>query len=93
MNCLKFKDLRKYISKIDLLSICTKEDLSYENFRLMNDVPPLYDEYYVYGIGMIESEFPAEWICNPKDLYNGRTGMKTVMESCLEIMVSKTPKE
>ena len=57
MNCLKFKELRKYVSKIDRLSVCQKEDLSYNNYRIMEDVPTSYDEYYVYGIGMIDSEF------------------------------------
>ena len=28
-----------------------------ENFIRLRDVPDTYDEYYVYGIGMIESEF------------------------------------
>ena len=93
MTYLKFKELRRYISKIDRLSVCKKEDLSYDNYRYIDHVPASYDEYYVYGIGMIESEFPAEWICNPRELEHGRLGENTVMASCLEIMVSKTPKE
>ena len=93
MNNLTFKELRKYISKINRISICKKEDLSYDNYRFMKDVPVSYDDYYVYGIGMIESEFPSAWIYNPGEFRNKEPGKETVMASCLEIMVSETPKE
>lgn len=53
---LKVKDLRNYVSRIDRISICQKETLNYENYSCMEEVPDKYDEYYVYGIGMIESE-------------------------------------
>lgn len=53
---LKFKDLRNYVSRIDRISICLKDTLQYENYCCMKDVPDKYDEYYVYGIGMIDSE-------------------------------------
>ena len=33
------------------------ETLSYNNYIYLKDVPHSYDDYYVYGIGMIESEF------------------------------------
>lgn len=92
MDALTFKDFRKYVSKVDLLSICKKEDLSYENFRFMKDVPATYDKYYIYGIGMIESEFPAKWICNSKELERIKQDVEFVISPCLEIMVSKTPK-
>jgi hypothetical protein len=54
---LKFGKLRRYISKIDRISICMHETLQYENYHLIREVPELYDDYYVYGFGMIESEF------------------------------------
>lgn len=93
MNCLKFKELRNYVSKIDRLSICRKEDLSYDNYRFMKDVPASYDEYYVYGIGMVESEFPAEWIYDPEEFESGKPNKDLIMASCLEVMVSAAPKE
>lgn len=54
---LTFGELRWYISRIDRLSICMLEDLSYHNYICMSHVPENYDKYYVYGIGMIDSEF------------------------------------
>ena len=53
---LKVKDLRNYVSRIDRISICLKETLSYENYSCMQEVPETYDDYYVYGIGIIDSE-------------------------------------
>ena len=61
---LKFKKLKKYISVIDRVSICMRETLRYENYRFLRDVPEKYDELYVYGIGMIDSEFKIE---NPEE--------------------------
>ena len=57
---MKFKEIKKYISAIDRVSICMYETLRYENYRFIRRVPDKYDEYYVYGIGLIESEFEIE---------------------------------
>ena len=42
-----------------------RETLRYENYRFLRDVPDKYDEFYVYGIGMIDSEFDIE---NPEHM-------------------------
>ena len=57
MECMTFGTLRKYISRIDRLSICMLETKEYSNYVFLKDVPDRYDDLYVYGIGMIESEF------------------------------------
>ena len=64
---LKFKELKKYISVLDRVSICMRGTLRYENYRFLRDVPNKYDELYIYGIGMIDSEFDIE---NP-ETYSG----------------------
>lgn len=83
---MKFKELRKYISRIDKVSICMLETSAYENYLLLKDVPDSYDDFFVYGIGMIQSEF-----------YEVREGIystnykegKLVLVPCLEIVLSK----
>ena len=77
---LKLKDLRNYVSRIDRISICQKETLSYENFSCMQEVPAKYDEYYVYGIGAIDSEA----------FENGKV---VDLKPHLEIMVDEKDKE
>lgn len=88
---LKFSELRKYISEIDKISICMSENLQYNNYRYMKDVPHKYDEYFVYGIGVIESEFPVE-----EELDRNETricDVKYIFTTCLEIMLSETPRD
>lgn len=86
---ITFGELRCYLSLIDRLSICMKETLQYENFMLLQDVPERYDKYYVYGIGMIDSEFykigKGEYAASGerKDL---------VLAKCMEVMLSTEPK-
>ena len=55
---MKFKEFRKYISKIDRVSICNNDTLAYRNYQFIEDVPDDYDEMYFYGVGIIKSEFP-----------------------------------
>lgn len=86
---ITFKELRSCLSMIDRLSICMLETLCYENFLTLRDVPHTYDDYYVYGIGMIESEFykvgKFEYAASGK-----REELELV--NCIEIMLSKEPK-
>ena len=82
MEGMTFRTLRKYISQIDRVSICIKETLEYSNYLFLKDVPECYDDLFVFGIGIIESEF-----------FEG-TGdrEKKVFLSCIEIMLAKEPK-
>lgn len=52
-----FGEIRKYCSRIDRVSICMKETLMYENFDSITYVPEEYNNKYLYGFGVIESEF------------------------------------
>lgn len=56
-NDVLFGTIRKFCSRIDRVSICRKETLDYENYKSIKDVPESYDQYFLYGFGMIESEF------------------------------------
>lgn len=89
---IKFKDLRKYISVIDRVSICMRETLNYDNYRFIGNVPDKYNDYYVYGIGIIDSEFSIEeaFLMEFKDKEVGN-GM--FISKCIEIMLSEKPKE
>ncbi|MCI8997080.1 MAG: hypothetical protein HFI30_15635 [Lachnospiraceae bacterium] len=42
------------------------ETLRYENYRFIGRVPEEYNEYLVFGIGMIESEFLIEEAIEPE---------------------------
>lgn len=89
---LEFKELRKYISSIDRISICMEETKRYENYRYIRDIPDKYDQLYVYGIGMIESEFE---INDPFDLAGVKEediGKDFYFAKCIEILLSEKPR-
>lgn len=86
---ITFKELRDYLSVIDRLSICMLETLRYENYICVRDVPDTYDKFYVYGIGMIESEFYQ--IDKYKYAVSGKLE-ELVYVNCIEVMLSKEPK-
>lgn len=86
---IKFKELRSYISRIDRVSICRKESLCYENFRFITEVPTEYDEWYVHGIGMTDSEFPMDEWTPESELEGRRMGNGLFIAKCIEIMVAE----
>lgn len=71
-------EIRKFVSLADRISVCQKETLDYENFENIRDVPHSYDEQYLFGVGIIESEVRVE--------------KGALMGSHLEIMVSRAPR-
>lgn len=75
MREIKFGELRRMISVIDRISMCDEETSYYENYRDIKDVPEKYDELYVCGIGVTQSEFTED-----ADLH---------FMPCMEILVSK----
>lgn len=75
MKELTFGDVRAFCSRIDRVSICRQEDLRYENFRRISEVPPTYDADHLIGFGLIVSEFEVDG--------------KTVLLPCLEFRLSK----
>lgn len=76
---IRFGTIREYCSCIDRVSICMHETLQYENYPFIRDVPASYDELYLYGFGIIESEFPDE--------------DRIRLKRCIEIMLSKEPRD
>lgn len=90
---LTFGELRKYISVIDRVSICMREDLRYENYRFVKQVPDRYDCLYVYGIGCIESEFEIDEYTAPIETEGRELGTDMFFAQCIEIMVSKIPRD
>ena len=90
---LKFKELKKYISRIDRLSVCMRETMQYENYRYLRMVPDRYDELYVYGIGIIDSEFQVKGEPNVVEAEENEIGNGEFMGTCIEIMLSETPRE
>lgn len=95
---IKFKEIRPYISKIDRVSICMQETLSYNNYSCINQVPHSYDECYLYGIGMIESEFEVEFAGMHDQDAGPDTGAGNVARpyeffQCIEIMLCKIPRD
>ena len=90
---LKFKEFRRYLSVIDRLSICERETLAYHNFSNIREVPDMWDNCSVYGVGRIESEFvPEQFELDSRDVKGRALGNGTYLLSCIEIMVSQKPR-
>ena len=95
---MKFGELRKYISRIDRLSICNKKTLSYENYMFISDVPDSYDDMFLYGIGRKDSEFRADQAPEVAvklgvDLSSEEGKAEMIYAPCIEIMLSDEPRE
>ena len=88
-SCLTFKELRKYLSVIDRLSICNKETMQYKNYMFLEEVPTDYDEMYVYGVGMINSEF---FKAGEYQYKADGDRENLVLLPCIEVMLSGTPR-
>ena len=82
MKAITFGDIRDYCSRIDKISICMKETLAYQNYSRIDEVPHDYDHLYLYGFGVIDSEFEAK-----------NADGRTLLERCLEFMLSEKPRE
>ncbi|MDY3773567.1 MAG: hypothetical protein SO023_00460 [Eubacterium sp.] len=90
---LKFKELKKYISSIDRLSICIRDNLRYENYRYVREVPNKYDELFVYGIGIIESEFKIKDPGDMVDIKLQDRHASFYFTKCIEIILSEKPRD
>lgn len=86
---LTFRNLRNYLSFMDRLSICMLETLNYENYMCIEDVPHTYDDYYVYGIGMIDSEF---YKINKYEYAASGDRKDLTLATCIEVMLAREPK-
>lgn len=81
---IKFRELREKLSTLDRISICNKETMQYKNFLTIKDVPTIYDDSTVYGIGVIESEF---YKINDFEYSTKGKRENLVLLSCIEIVV------
>ncbi len=50
---IRFNEIRQYLARNAKLSICL-EDGHYHEYLMILDIPPKYDELFVYGIGNAE---------------------------------------
>ena len=90
MITIKFKELKPFITRLERLSICMYETMEYENFIRLRDVPDTYDEYFVYGIGMIESNF---YKISKYEFSSNRNDGPLVLLPCIEIVLSEKTRE
>lgn len=86
MEKIKFKELRTLLSIADRISVCYKETLQYENFITVKDVPDHYNDLYVCGIGIIESEF---YRINECEYSTSGNQHNLVFLPCLEIILTE----
>lgn len=82
-----FGQIREYCSRIHRVSICMESTLTYQNYRFISQVPHVFDSLYLYGVGLIESEFyGGDGLAEP-------SAGKLNYLPCLEFMLSERPKE
>lgn len=91
---IKFGEIKKYLSRVNRISICF-EDGHYDNYVLLSDVPEgIYDEYYIFGVGMVDVEFPRDVYCEPKELPQRISIKDGFYLGCgLEIVVQEKPRD
>ena len=62
-----FRTIRNMLDRTCKIQICMHEDLSYEDYKWIKDVPSIYDDRKVFGIGLVES-----YIDGPGGITEGR---------------------
>lgn len=91
---IKFREIKKYISRVVRVSICF-EDGHYDNYILPSDIPEgKYDDLYVFGIGMTDVEFPLDIYAQPKEFPQRISRKEGFFVGCgLEIVLHEEPRE
>lgn len=91
---ITFKELKQYISRVVRISVCFI-DGHYENYTLVSDIPDgKYDNLYIYGIGMIDVEFPRDVYAKPQRENTKTVSLKDDFMGCgLEIVVQEEPRD
>ena len=91
---IKFGELKKYLSRVTRLSICFTSG-HYDNYLLVSDIPEgKYDDMYVYGVGMIDVEFPLDEYSTPKEFsqpLSFKDGL--FMGAAIEVVVQDEPRD
>lgn len=98
-------EIRPLLDRIARYSVCMQETGNYENYRFLKDVPEDYDSLYIYGIGLIETEFYEHEKGSVDDFpYDDPSGIVCMSEStdwrshlefrhAIELMLSKEPRD
>lgn len=89
---LTFKEVRQYISRVVKISVCF-EDMSYDNYILISDIPEgKYEDLFVYGIGMIDVEFPLDAVYRKTNLKQLIKFSDCFLGCALEIVLHDKPR-
>ena len=88
---LKFAEVKKYLARNVRLSVCHK-DKHYYDYLMISDIPERkYDDYYVYGVGMIDVEFSRDVYTEPESFDFVINDMD--LKPAIEIVIQKEPRE
>lgn len=91
---ITFGELKQYISRRIPISICFRDGY-YDNYILISDIPEAkYDDFYVYGVGTRDVEFPLDVYKRPAvALTEYIIPAKEVCFECgLEIVLQEQPR-
>lgn len=93
---IQFKEIRQYLARNARLSICF-EDGYYQDYLMVSDIPTeKYKDLYVYGIGMVDVEFPKDIYTSPQNLDDASSSIKIkecTFEPAIEIVLHKIPRD
>ena len=91
---IQFKEIRQYLARNVRLSICF-EDGHYHDYLMISDIPvEKYKDLYVYGVGMVDVEFPMDIYASPKDLDGVITSTNDdTLEPAIEIVLHEAPRD
>ena len=92
---ITFGEIKPYISRLVRISICFT-DGHYDNYTLISDIPNgKYDDLYVYGIGMVDVEFPMDVYAKPSDAMPEKISLRDgfFLGCGLEIVLQEEPRD
>ena len=91
---IKFKEIRQYLARNTRLSICF-ENGYYHDYLILSDIPAeKYNDFYVYGVGMIDVEFSRDLYAPPEEPVGVVTSTKDdMMEPAIEIVLHEAPRD
>lgn len=93
---IQFKEIRQYLARNARLSICF-EDGYYQDYLMVSDIPTeKYKDLYVYGIGMVDVEFPKDIYTSSQNLDDASSSIKIkecTFEPAIDIVLHKIPRD
>lgn len=90
---IKFGELKKYLSRVTRLSIRFRSG-HYDNYMLVSDIPEgKYDDMYVFGVGMVDVEFPLDVYSTPKEFQQPLSFKDGLfLGAAIEVVVQEEPR-